>query len=80
MIPEPPTSGISRDAAMSMFVMLTNLGYGCAIKHLRGYYYIEVPVRLNGDKAYHKEAEISALAFRAGYVTMQSGHTLRIIG
>ncbi len=79
-MPELPSSGIKRQDAFAIFTLLTDMGYGCAIKHLRGLYYIEVPVRLAGDKAYHREAEVSAIAYRAGYQPVQTGNTLRIIG
>lgn len=65
---------------MDIFNILAGLGYAVAIKHLRGNYFIEVPIRLRGDKVYGKEAEISELAERAGFRTLQTGMTLRIIG
>lgn len=71
---------LDRDAALAMFVTLSNLGYGVAVKHINGQYFIEVPVRLRRDKSYGKEAEITALAFRAGFTTVQAGGVLRIVG
>lgn len=72
--------GLPRDAAMHLFNMIVEKGYAVSVKHMGGFYFIEVPVRLVGDPAYRQEAEIQALAFRAGCSTLQTGSTLRIIG
>ena len=80
-MPNPqPTAKMSRDNAIEIFTILSGMGFGVAIKHIRGDFQIEVPVRLRGDKAYRKEAEISMVALRAGYIAVQTGSTLRIIG
>lgn len=69
---------LSRDRALDIFTLICGLGYGCAVKHLRGSYYVEIPVRLKGDPAYHKEVEIIELAKRGGYEALQTGAVLRI--
>lgn len=74
-----PGATLPKEAAFSIFNVLVGLGYGCALKHLRGGFQVEVPVRLRGDKAYNKESEITALAVRAGYNAIQTGNTLRIV-
>lgn len=71
---------LTRDQALEIFNVLAGLGYACAVKHRARDYTVEVPVRLSGDKAYGKEAEIVQIAMRAGFVAVQTGHTLRIIG
>lgn len=75
-----PMEALRLDAAIQIFTTLSGLGYGVSIKHLRGLYFIEVPVRLRGDASYGKEAEIADLASRVGLTTIQTGQTLRIIG
>ena len=69
---------LSKDRALEIFEILCGMGYGCAVKHLRGSYYVEVPVRLRGDKAYHEEAFIMQVARRGGYEVLQTGSILRI--
>lgn len=75
-----PLMALSRDKALEIFGILSGMGYAVSVKHLRGYFFIEVPVRLRGDKCYGKEAEIAQLVERAGLRTIQTGQTLRIIG
>ena len=67
---------LTRDRALEIFTILSGMGYGCAVKHLRGNYYVEVPVRLRGDKAYHEEALIMQVARRGGYEVLQTGSFL----
>lgn len=69
---------LSRDRALEIFNLICGLGYGCAVKHLRGNYYVEVPVMLVGDKAYGKQVEIIEIAKRGGYEALQTGNVLRI--
>lgn len=77
---DAPILRLDRQRALDIFNVITGLGFACSIKHLRGYYFIEVPVRLRGDKAFNAEAEITQLVERAGLRTLQTGMTLRIIG
>ena len=70
--------GMSQSQALEVFRLLAGIGYGVSIKHLRGNYYVEIPVRLKGDKAYYKEAEIMTLVQRAGFQAVQAGQLLRI--
>lgn len=72
--------GMPRDAAFRMFDMLVANRYAVSIKHIGGFYFIEVPVGLRGDPAYGKQAEIQTLSERAGYRCLQTGQTLRIVG
>lgn len=69
---------ISKDRALEIFNLLAGIGYAVSVKHIRGNYYVEVPVRLVGDKAYNAEAEISAIAFQGGFTAIQAGKLLRI--
>ena len=71
---------MTKDRAMEIFNILSGIGYAVSIKHLGGYYFIEVPVRLKGDPAHGREGEIIALAARGGFVAIQTGRTLRIRG
>jgi hypothetical protein len=71
---------ITRDKGMQIFDVLVGLGYAVALKHMHGKFYLEIPVRLRGDKVYGKEAEIATLAERAGLGTVQAGGVLRVIG
>ena len=72
--------GISRDAAFSIFNTFVERGYAASVKHLGGYFFVEVPVALRGDPCFGQEAEIANAARRAGLQTIQTGNTLRIIG
>jgi hypothetical protein len=69
---------LSGDRALEIFHLFCAMGYGCAVKHLRGNYYVEIPVRLVGDPAYRQEARIMEVARRGGYEVLQTGRTLRI--
>lgn len=69
---------LTRDKALEIFTLICGLGYGCAVKHLRGNYYVEVPVMLKGDPAYLKQVEIIEIAKRGGYEALQTGNVLRI--
>lgn len=73
-----PNYALSKDKAIEIFSLLSGIGYGVAIKHLRGNYYIEIPVRLRGDKAYRAEWEITRLMARSGYQVLQAGNILRV--
>lgn len=80
---EPPkvtVKGISRDVALDLFFSLVERGFAVSVKHLGGWYFIEVPIGLRGDPCYGRAAEIQTLAQRAGCQTIQTGQTLRIIG
>lgn len=74
----PVVAPLSKDRAMDVFTTLVAQGYAVSVKHVRGNFYVEVPVRLRGDKAYGQEAEIMALMSRAGYQCVQAGSLLRI--
>ena len=76
--PRQHSRGLTREAAFAYFDMFVNMNYSCSIKYARGFYYVEVPVRLRGDNAYGKEGEILALAMRGGNVAVQTGQTIRI--
>jgi hypothetical protein len=78
--PRARVKGISKAAALDLFFRLTEKGYAVSVKHLGGYYFVEVPVGLVGDPCYGQTAEIQTLAKRAGCQTIQTGNTLRIIG
>lgn len=69
---------LTRDRALEIFNLLTAQGYAVSVKHIRGDFYVEVPVRLRGDKAYGKEVEITELVSRAGYQCVRAGMLLRI--
>lgn len=73
-----PGKPISRDRALEIFALLCGLGYAASVKHIKGNYYVEVPVRLQGDRAYMKEAEIMEIATRGGFTAVQAGNLLRI--
>ena len=73
-----PIRPLTKDRALDIFSILSGIGYGCSVKHLRGNYYVEVPVRLRGDMAYHKESEIISIAKRGGFEALQAGNLLRI--
>lgn len=72
--------GFDRDTALHLWYALVEKRFACSIKHLGGFYFVEVPVGLQGDPCYQQTAVIQTLAERAGCRTMQTGHTLRIIG
>ncbi len=69
---------IGRDRALDIFTLLSGIGYAVSVKHIRGNYYVEVPVRLVGDKAHNKDAEITTLMMQGGYTVLQAGNLLRI--
>lgn len=71
---------LRQDKAIEIFMLLAGMGYGAAIKHVRGKYYVEVPVTLKGDPAYGKQSEIMQIAVRGGFTAVQTGQTLRIVG
>ena len=78
--PKVMVKGISRDKAFDLFHTLTEKGFACSVKHLGGWFFVEVPVGLRGDPCYQQDAVIQTLAKRAGCDTIQTGNTLRIIG
>jgi hypothetical protein len=75
----PELPGMPRDIAFTLFHMLVDRKYAVSLKHLGGYYFIEVPVALRGDPCYGRQAEIIALASNAGCEAIQTGPTMRII-
>ena len=72
--------GLPLDKAMELFGTLCGWGFACSIKHMGGWYFIEVPVGLRGDPCFHQTPKVQTLAFNAGCKTIQTGHTLRVIG
>jgi hypothetical protein len=72
--------GLPRDKALDIFQALVDLGFACSVKHLGGYYFVEVPVGLIGDPCYLQNAAVQQIAFQAGAATLQTGETLRVIG
>lgn len=72
--------GYSVEKAMELFGTLCAWKFACAVKHLGGYYFVEVPVGLRGDPCYQEVPRIMELAHNAGLKTLQTGQTLRIIG
>jgi hypothetical protein len=78
--PKVTVKGISRDVALDLWYGLVRKGYACSIKHLGGWYFVEVPIGLRGDPCFGQDAEIQTLAERAGCKAIQTGNTLRIIG
>lgn len=81
---EPPirheVKGFHRGKALDLWNNLIDRGFACSIKHLGGFYFVEVPVGLQGDPCYQQNAVIQTLALNAGCKTIQTGHTLRIVG
>lgn len=71
---------LTKEKAIEIFGVLAGMGYGVAIKHKSGKFYVEVPVTLKGDPAYGKQAEIMQVAIRGGFTAVQTGMTLRIVG
>jgi hypothetical protein len=72
--------GLPRHVAFSIFRRLEEKKFAVSLKHLGGFYFIEVPVTLIGDPCYGQNAEIQTIALNAGVRCVQTGPTLRIIG
>jgi hypothetical protein len=71
---------LTKEKAIEIFGVFAGIGYAVSIKHVKGKFYVEVPVTLKGDPAYGKQAEIMEIAVRGGFTAVQTGHTLRIVG
>jgi len=78
--PKVNVKGISQTVALDLFFTLVDKGFACSVKHLGGWYFVEVPIGLRGDPCFGQAAVIQTLASRAGLQTIQTGSTLRIIG
>ncbi len=69
---------MSKESALLLFHIFVEKGYAVSIKHRRGGYSLEIPVRLTDDPCYGMEGEIVGMAVRGGRIAVQTGGTLSI--